>query len=338
MKILFDLNHPADVNFFKKSIEFLSESHNVKIIYRHRGVLKNIIDCELPGFEAVEIGKHKKYFFLKIISQLFREVFLVKYLLKNKIDLVLCFGGTSAFSSWFCRIPYLSFDDDIEYKIPFFYANIFCTKHIYPEFINFKNKKTVLYNGYKELAYLHPENINFNKKILRKLDVIENNYVFVREIDNVSLNYKSNKIDLSKVIESINNLGYKAIISIENKFKPNNLRGGNYQILTDQNSSYFNILYYAKFVVSSGDTVARESALLGTPTIYTGDRIMAANNFLINKKFITKIKNIEQFNKEIKSINDKTKKNNRTKIKSLIKKSFENTSDVIINNAKNYIK
>ena len=102
MKILFDLNHPADVNFFKKSIKFLSKSHNVTMIYRQRGVLKNIISHELPGFNAIKIGKHKNFFFSKIISQLFREFFLVKYLLKNKFDLVLCFGSTSAFSSWFC--------------------------------------------------------------------------------------------------------------------------------------------------------------------------------------------------------------------------------------------
>ena len=34
------------------------------------------------------------------------------------------------------------------------------------------------------------------------------------------------------------------------------------------------LLYYAKCVISSGDTVAREAALLGTPAIYIGGRDM----------------------------------------------------------------
>jgi predicted glycosyltransferase len=42
-------------------------------------------------------------------------------------------------------------------------------------------------------------------------------------------------------------------------------------------------------VISSGDSMAREAAMLGVPGIYCGVRDMAANRVLIDKKMLFKI-------------------------------------------------
>lgn len=56
----------------------------------------------------------------------------------------------------------------------------------------------------------------------------------------------------------------------------------NVYILPESTSEMHTLLYYAKCVISSGDTVAREAALLGTPAIYIGGRDMKINRELIN--------------------------------------------------------
>ena len=48
---------------------------------------------------------------------------------------------------------------------------------------------------------------------------------------------------------------------------------------------------YAALVVTSGDTVLREGALLGAPTIYTSDRIMDVNKDLYKEGLFAIAKN-----------------------------------------------
>ena len=61
MNILFDLVHPADLNLFKPSIDKLKQdNHNVIITLRKRGALQRITENELPDFEILAVGSHKK--------------------------------------------------------------------------------------------------------------------------------------------------------------------------------------------------------------------------------------------------------------------------------------
>jgi len=67
----------------------------------------------------------------------------------------------------------------------------------------FPSKGNVLkYNGFKELAYLHPNYFVPNKKILEDYDLEQDKYVFIREVSKGSLNYKNvPPIGLSKILD-----------------------------------------------------------------------------------------------------------------------------------------
>ena len=121
MNILFDLNHPVDVNFFKNAIrELANKGHKIVVTYRARGKLKEITEFELGDFSPLEIGKHYSTFIAKIIGQLKRDLIFLFFQREKRINLSVCFGPTNAIASWLNRIPYLAFDDDFEYKIPFY--------------------------------------------------------------------------------------------------------------------------------------------------------------------------------------------------------------------------
>ena len=48
-------------------------------------------------------------------------------------------------------------------------------------------------------------------------------------------------------------------------------------------------MYYSQIVISSGDSMAREGAMLGVPSIYAGNRDMPANEILIQKDMLLKL-------------------------------------------------
>ena len=332
MNILFDLNHPVDVNFFKNSILLLKEQgHKISVIYRDRGVLEKIIKFELPEISLKRFGFHHKNFLSKVFFQLLRDFSVFKFLKKNKFDMVCCFGSTSAISSWLSNTPYLAFDDDFEYKLPFFHANIFCTHHIYPDFINFNNNKTIKYSGFKELAYLHPNYLKISNNILKHYNLKADNYVFIREIDNISLNYNKSVSILSKLINKLTSLNYKVVLSIENKNLILNYPK-NCIILEEPVGDIYSLLYNSSFAISSGDTVARECALLGVPLIYTGGRTMAVNKLLVKNSFIIESQSFEFISQYIDEFKIENKINLRKKINAYIANNCSDTTSIILEN------
>jgi len=282
MKILFDINHPVDVNFFKPAIQRLESSgHEIHIIFRPRGKVERILRHELSGFPITPFGKHKKGFINKIMAQLRRDIELIGYLRKEKFDVVACFGPTSAIAARICKIPYLAFEDDFEYKIPFYHANLFSTRHIYPDYIEYSNRKTHKYHGFKELAYLNESDFKPGQKVLEEYGLKKHGYVFIREIATVSLNYKSKTLALDKIIDKILEHNLKPVLSLED----DDLRERYSKmatILREPVSDIYSVLFYACMAISSGDTMAREASLLRVRTIYTGGREMAMNKPLVD--------------------------------------------------------
>ena len=338
MNILFDINHPVDVNFFKNAMLKLKlDGHAIFIIFRSRGKLEKILTYELGEFPITKIGTHKSGFLKKIISQLSRDYKIIPFIRKNKIDLTVCFGATAAISSWYCRKPYLAFDDDFEYKIPFYHANWFSTRHIYPDFIKFSNSRTFKYHGFKELAYLHPKFLKTSSKTLEKYLVLPNEYVFVREIATISLNYQENSSILKELVNKIKKKGLSIILSLEDK-KLTDDYIDDCIILEEPVSDIYSLLYYSLFAVSSGDTVARETALLGVPTIYTGGRAMVVNEALVAAELMFESTNVKEIIAFMDTLTIDKRKKNRENSVNLIENKWENTTSVILKHISDFLK
>lgn len=339
MNILFDINHPVDINFFKNAIKILSKSgHNIVITYRDRGRLAEITKYELGKFAPIKIGQHQKTFATKIIGQLKRDLEFLSFQRRKKIDVSVCFGPTNAFASWLNSIPYLAFDDDFEYKIPFYHATLFSTRHIMPAYIRLNKKNIYHYNGLKELAYLHPRYFSPRVDELKRYEILPEKYVFIREIANVSLNYQKQNTSINEIVNFVKNLGFKIVLSLEDKdlkshYKPDCI------ILEEPVEDIYSLMKYALFAVSSGDTVARETALLGTPTIYTGGRDMTVNDELINIGCMFKEDTSENVIKHISRLSIEGEKERITRIVAdKISYHWEDTTEVILRHINDFAK
>jgi len=285
MKILVDMVHLADVNFYKNALNELKKHHDITITVLDRGNLLKVITREYPDFKIVPLGKHYKGKLGKIFGLLQRSFGFMSLYMKDKPDVVTSFGFYPGVVAKPLGIPAVLFHDDYEYQFIFNMCNRFATNFFIPDSIrtklpqDFQNinnsttSKIQFYNGFKETAYL--KDFKADDSCLSKYDLIGKPFVFCRDIDSISLNYDDYElIDLAPAFQKLKDQGYTILYYPEKDHDRydhlvTKLLGGIPEIM--------HLQYFASLTISSGDTIARESALVGTPVIYVGGRQMAVN-------------------------------------------------------------
>lgn len=287
MKILIDIKHPAQLNLFKAlSAQLKAEGWQVTICYLERGKLPAIIKKEYAGFELVAVGKSygTKWSILwhGNIMRTFRFLQLIR---KNRYNI--CVAASSIPLALACRLsntPVIQFYDDPERgKINYLNAKL-SDQLFFPPIVK-KDTKTSVFNCLKEWSYLSPARFNPDPRVPERYGVKPHDYVFVREVSNKSFNYY-NQADgiVSNVSQEIEE-NANVLLSLEDKtisqkFPPH------WILLKEPVEDIHSLIYYSKLVVSSGDSMAREGAMLGVPSIYCGVRRMKANELLMDMKIL----------------------------------------------------
>ncbi len=328
MKILIDIVHPADVNFYKRAIEKLQKKHEVVFTVLKRGKLLEIVKREYPNIRTIPLGAHRQTKITKMLGLVFRELQFVALFMKEKFDKVSSFGFYPAIAAKFFRIPSVLFYDDLEYKLNFNLCKRFGDTFVIPSTIPVRAKNIKTYKGFKELAYvaaLRPQ-----ASALKKYNLSEEKYVFVRDIAAVSLNYQdAQDIDYTDTFAFLRSKGYRILYFPERE--ENEEKYKKYcTIVKGSIPNIHSLLYYATAIISSGDTIAREAALMGVPTIYTGKRDMSVNRPIVDAGLMMLAENKEQVKKKVQAILKKnTKKQLREIIAEKIKTEWENPTAVI---------
>lgn len=334
MNILIDFVHPADVNFYKNAVKILlGRGIGIISIVRPRGRLISVTRKELPYLDFKVLGKHYSNTFVKIFGLIKRDFELISYSNKIDFDVGTSFGSINLVHiTRFLRKPSVLFGDDTEYRLAYYLGNFLAEWDVRPKLNPVRGKNLLKYNGFKELAYLHPNYFKPDRKVLEQYGITPNNYVFIRDVSRVSLNYKNmRQISLPEVIRSLDKSGLDVVLSLEDKTKAESLKD-KCIILEEPVDDIFSLMNFALFTLSSGDTMARESCLVGTPTIYTGGRDMCVNAELIKKGCMFKVDEKLTLNDAIKNIieND-VKKETKRRIEDAIKYEWMDTTEVIIN-------
>jgi len=291
MKIVVDVMHPAHLNFFKNSLLQLStEGHQIDVIVLNRGKLPEIAKREYNNFSLSFIGKHRGNFFSILLeANILRFFKILKFLKNKKVDIGLSVGSFILGSVLkLLKIPNIQFDDDPERKINVLFEKITSTKLFFPESV-LKGTKINNFHGLKEWSYLSPKYFNPKIDVIKDLGLSEKEYIFVREVDTGSLNYT---LQEKNIIASVANLfpqNFKYVLSLENK-KMLYQYPSDWIILKEPVSDIHSLMYYSLAVISSGDSMAREGAMLGVPSVYCGERVMRANELLQNKKMLYHIR------------------------------------------------
>ncbi len=284
MKILIDIKHPAQLNLFKGlSKDLVENGWNVTISYLNRGKLPNIIDREYSEFNRIAIGSSRgSKWSIFWNGNVMRTLNFFRLIFKHKYNI--CISASSiplAYACYFTSTPVIQFYDDPERKGINRINSFLSTKLFFPPIVE-ASKKTGIFNCLKEWSYLSPERFVPDKAILKEYRLKEHEYVFIREVSNKSFNYYNQQDAIVCSFAYQLDPRIKVVLSLEDKAIANKYPA-HWIILKEPVSDIHSLMFFSKLIVSSGDSMAREGAMLGVPAVYCGIRQMKANKLLENE-------------------------------------------------------
>lgn len=348
MKVLFNVNHPAKVHLFKNVIKILQENDiNVFLTVIDKEVTSELVKnfAEENDIKYKIIGKNLGNIFKKAMNVPKIEYELLKISENFKPNLFV--GGCDdlyvSHVAKLVRRPSFIFDTNENAKLLHILTFPFATKIFTPccYETNLGNKQ-IRYNGYHELAYLHPNYFTPNSEILDELNLSKNDNIIIlrlvawNAIHDVGEKGISQE-NLKKYIHKLEDFG-EVLITSETKLN-NDLEKYKLKIKPEK---LHDLLYYSTLYIGEGATPASECAILGTHAIYTNTIKLGYLNEL-EKKYnlvynITNPKNmhIKALNKSLELLENKNLRNEgKKKQKKLLNDKIDVTK-YIVNVIENY--
>jgi hypothetical protein len=273
VKYLFYLGHPAHFHLFKNVIKKLSENeHRVSIIIKKKDVLENLLSEE--GYEYYNIypkerGNSKISIALSLIRRDF-EVLKIAY--SQKPDLMIGTSSEITHAGLLTGIKSIVVNEDDADIVPFF------SKLSYPFALNILapsscsvgkwEEKTIFYDGYHELAYLHPNQLSKNK--LFTPDPSKGK-IFLLRFAKLTAHHDEGKSGIDdnfalKLIKKLKTSG-EVYISSERNLSVNL---ESYR-LSIKPSEMLDFMTQVDLYIGDSQTMAAEAAVLGTPSLRFND-------------------------------------------------------------------
>jgi len=275
MRFLFYLVHPAKFQFHKGQIKYLKEhGHTVDILINSKDVLEDLLKEE--NWEYTNLFPEGRkirglHVYIAAIINIFRTLIkLLKYTKGKKYDLFI--GDLLTILGRIKRVPSLYPTDDVIKQVP--EQSIFlltCNHIIAPTITNlgYFNKKKIYYDGYKALAYLHPNIFTPSKEKIDEFFL--NKRMFVIRCTGFGATHDLGRrgiddIALTKIVEILKIKG-EVIISSERKL-PEHLKKFEYK---GKKNDIFHYIAFADIFIGDSVSMCTEAALLGTPVVEYDD-------------------------------------------------------------------
>jgi predicted glycosyltransferase len=267
MKILIDIGHPAHVHFFKGTItELLSKGHEILIVTRNKEMTLDLL--KKTGFNYINIGEHKTSMIGKAIALVQFDYRILRIACEFKPDLLVALGSPYlAHVSKIIGKPYISFwdteDANLIIRLTSPFTDTICTPSC---FLRDFGERQVRFDGYKELAYLHPDVFQPDPSVLDELNLsADDRFIIVRFISwaashDVGLKGMKNPVEVVKTLEKYG----RVFISSEKTLDPELEK----YILHISPDTFHSLLAYAALYIGEGGTITTEAAVLGTPAIH----------------------------------------------------------------------
>lgn len=267
MRILVGVGHPKHVHFRKNIVNnLINDGHEVKILARGKDITLYLL--EAYGFDYEVVGTNHKGLLKKAYSLIESDIKVLKIAKEFKPDILI--GGSPYLGhvSKMIGKPHIGFTDTENANLanwlsaPF--SDVICTPSCYKGKID--PKKHVRYNGYEELAYLHPNYFKPDSTILDALGLnSDDKYIILRFVAWDASHDISDKgfINKKEVIDTLKQYG-KLFISSEEKLP---LEYQKYKIDLPPEKIH-HLMYYATLFIGESASMACESAILGTPAIF----------------------------------------------------------------------
>lgn len=268
MKISVDIGHPAQVHLFKHFIwEMEKRGHEILITASQKDISFQLLDAY--GFDYVNMGSYG-HSILRKVAQIPAMDLKMYWTVKDfRPDIFV--GTASARGAHVANMlgkPSITLQDTepgVSRDLWLYggQTDVILTPACYKRDLG---EKQVRYNGYHELAYLHPKYFTPNPAVLDMIDLdMDERYSVIRFVgwgSHVEIGGSGIK-DGENLVKKLEEYGPVLITSergLPEKLQP-------YQIRVPPEKLH-DLLYYATLYVGEGATIASECAVLGTHAIY----------------------------------------------------------------------
>ena len=269
MNFLIDLQHPAHLHFFRNVIPRLkSQGHNVLITGRDKDILVELAHSyDIP---VMVFGRARKGVINLGMELIYRQWRLFKLIREFKPDVMMAVAGTYiSMLGKLRRIPTYIFYDTETAAISNFLAYPFADCIFVPQCYRKKIRwRHVRYNGYHELAYLHPNYFKPDPAIPAKVGIKPGEvYTLVRfvgwssghDIGRSGLSTQ-NKI---RAIRELEKYG-RVFITSEGGLPPELEK---YKLKLEVTGVH-SLMAHAALIFGESATMVSEGAVLGVPGVY----------------------------------------------------------------------
>ncbi|WP_051315438.1 DUF354 domain-containing protein [Algoriphagus terrigena] len=275
MKYLFHLGHPAHFHLFKNTILYLkSKGLQVEILIKKKDILEDLlVNADLDFKNILPDGRKDSKFGIAI-GQLKQDFKLLIHCLANRPDLLI---GTSVAISHVGKllgIPSINVNEDDAEVVPL-YARLAYpwADHILSPNVCSVGKwvdKKIGYEGYHELAYLHPNHFKADPAIVDQYFSHNDNYSIVR-FAKLKAHHDTGisgiDVELARVLISKLKLKGKVFVTSEIEL-PQDLE--NYRTRINPLDMH-HVLAFAQIYIGDSQTMAAEAGVLGVPFIRYND-------------------------------------------------------------------
>ena len=275
MKVLFYLNHPAHFHLFKNVfINLKSKGIDFKVVCKKKDVLEDLLTGSGTPYTNVQVKERttSKWSMIKSIIQ--RGLKQLKIVRQYKPNLMIGTAFELAHIGKLTGIPFVSVNEDDADMIPLWskYSYPYATHILSPYVCNNGkwNHKTVNYDSYHELAYLHPDHFSANREIVEKYFSTKTPYVIIRfaqltahhdkGITGINLDISNKLVEILKPHADIYITSERPL---ETELEP-------YRLRIDPLDMH-HVMSFATLYIGDSQTMAAEAGVLGTPFIRFND-------------------------------------------------------------------
>ncbi len=285
MRLLIEAHHPAHIHFFKHAIRiWRNRGDEVLLLGRDRDVMKQLLHAYgwIPS-EVVSVARGGNRFPLR--EMLARQAGVARAIMTFRPSLVLSLMGSYTQSARLLGVPNIIFTDSEFQSFNHRIAHPFATRIYTPQcFYKSLGPKQQRYQGYHELAFLHPSRFVARREVLERLVVnraeplgaapvarsahpAPGEYVVIR----TSAWNTLHDVGQSGLGASFDAL-MEALLARHSVYivpEGGQLTGKWSQFrLAVPPDEYHDVLAFARLVITEGASTASEAACLGVPAVY----------------------------------------------------------------------
>lgn len=275
MKVLIYLGHPAHFHLFKNTVSSLKEhGHTVFLLIKKKDILEDLLQRSGYDYQNILPEGRKDSRGGIALGMVKRDWRLFRYCLKNRPDIMLGTSAEIGHVGTLLKIPAINVNEDDADVVPL-YSKLsypWCKYILSPAVCNNGKweHKTLKYEGYHELAYLHPANFVPDREVVRKYFPTDKSYFIIR-FAKLTAHHDSGVRGISNAVAlkliSILEPHGSVYITSERPLEPEFEK---YRMNIDPLDIH-HIMAFASIYIGDSQTMAAESGVLGVPFIRYND-------------------------------------------------------------------